>query len=169
MCLAHEGMLVIFLLYIKDLSFSFSFIFARFFNIGSERKYKEAIETVNEFAMEVIKSKETQIGDKTNEDLLSRFMASSWDMGFEDEERRKFLRDIIISFILAGKDSTSTALTWFFWLLDGHPHCKHMIHKEISMLMTSTHHIHVGYRPLNTLAIHSNKNSRMYVLLVWDM
>ncbi|XP_022002331.1 cytochrome P450 94A1 [Helianthus annuus] len=118
----------------------------RFFNIGSERKYKEAIETVNEFAMEVIKSKETQIGDKTNEDLLSRFMASSWDMGFEDEERRKFLRDIIISFILAGKDSTSTALTWFFWLLDGHPHCKHMIHKEISMLMTSTHHIHVGYR-----------------------
>ncbi|KAM0069642.1 putative cytochrome P450 [Helianthus debilis subsp. tardiflorus] len=117
----------------------------RFLNIGSERKYKEAIETVNEFAMEVIKSKETQIGDKTNEDLLSRFMASSWDMGFEDEERRKFLRDIIISFILAGKDSTSTALTWFFWLLDGHPRCKHMIHKEISMLMTSTHHIH----PLN--------------------
>ncbi|KAM0006248.1 putative cytochrome P450 [Helianthus debilis subsp. tardiflorus] len=73
----------------------------RFFNVGSERKYKEAIETVNQFAMEVIKSKETQIGDKTNEDLLSRFMASSWDMGFEDEERRKFLRDIIISFILA--------------------------------------------------------------------
>ncbi|KAI7728195.1 hypothetical protein M8C21_012887 [Ambrosia artemisiifolia] len=114
----------------------------RFLNIGSERKYKEAIETVNQFAMDVIKSKETQISYKTNDDLLSRFMASSWDMGFEDEERRKFLRDIIISFILAGKDSTSTALTWFFWLLDGHPHCKHMIHKEFTTLMTSSHHVH---------------------------
>ncbi|KAI3828987.1 hypothetical protein L1987_03100 [Smallanthus sonchifolius] len=95
--------------------------------------------------MDVIKSKETQTAYKTNEDLLSRFMASSCDMGFEDEQMRKFLRDIVISFILAGKDSTSTAFTWFFWLLDGHLHCKHLIRKEFSMLVTSCHHTH----PLN--------------------
>ncbi|KAK9068088.1 hypothetical protein SSX86_012199 [Deinandra increscens subsp. villosa] len=117
----------------------------RYLNIGNERKYKEAIKTVNQFAMDVIKSKEERNDYKTHDDLLSRFMASSWDMGFEDEDRRKFLRDIVISFVLAGKDSTSTALTWFFWLLDGHPHCKHLIRKEFSTLMSSSHHTH----PLN--------------------
>lgn len=110
----------------------------RFLNIGNERKYKQAIETVNQFAMDIIKSKETQTDSKDNQDLLSRFMASSLDMGFNDDERRKFLRDIIISFILAGKDSTATALTWFFWLLDGHPRCKHLIYEEFSTVITTS-------------------------------
>ncbi|KAI3828990.1 hypothetical protein L1987_03103 [Smallanthus sonchifolius] len=119
-----------------------------YFNNGNERKYKEANETVNRFVMDVIKTKEKQNRYKTGVDLLSRFMALSLDLGFNDdeiEETWKFLRDIIISFIFGGKDSTSTALTWFFWLLDGHPQCKHLIHKELSMLMTSCHHTH----PLN--------------------
>jgi cytochrome P450 len=54
-------------------------------------------------------------------------------MEFQDQEhKRKFLRDIIISFVLAGKDSTSTALTWFFRLIAGNPHCGSSIYKEIS-------------------------------------
>ncbi|KAL4567720.1 hypothetical protein LXL04_023312 [Taraxacum kok-saghyz] len=115
----------------------------RFFNIGNERKYKQAIEIVNQFAMDIIISKETQIDHaQSNEDLLSRFMVSSWDMGFNDEERRKFVRDIIISFVLAGKDSTATALTWFFWLLAGHPRCRDLVHKEFSTVMASSHYIH---------------------------
>ncbi|GJY53992.1 cytochrome P450 94A1-like protein, partial [Tanacetum coccineum] len=120
----------------------------RFFNIGSERKYKQAIETVNQFAMGIIKSKETQTDSMTKEDdLLSRFMVSSRDMGLNGEEKRGFLRDIIISFVLAGKDSTATALTWFFWLLDGHPHCKDIIRKEL----THIHPPNVTFDELKTL------------------
>ncbi|PWA40867.1 cytochrome P450 [Artemisia annua] len=120
----------------------------RFFNIGSEKKYKQAIETVNQFAMDIIKSKEAQTDSMTKEDdLLSRFMVSSQDMGLNNEERRGFLRDIIISFVLAGKDSTATALTWFFWLLDGHPHCKDLIRKEL----TNIHPPNVTFDELKTL------------------
>ncbi|KAI3828989.1 hypothetical protein L1987_03102 [Smallanthus sonchifolius] len=119
----------------------------RFFNIGNERKYKKAVTTVNKFVTDLIKSKETRNDNKISPDLLSRFVALSLDLGYHDkiEERRKFARDMIITFIVAGKDSTATALTWFFWLLDGHPPCKHLIRKEFSMLMTSCHHTH----PLN--------------------
>eukprot|EP01018_Ginkgo_biloba_P035890 Gb_11723 [translate_table: standard] len=44
-----------------------------------------------------------------------------------DEERHGressdlFLKDMIISFILAGRDTTSFALIWFFWLLSSYP------------------------------------------------
>lgn len=82
----------------------------RFFNLGSERKYREAIKVIDEFAMNVIRLKEEKWelneGDKdySTEDLLSRFMASTLDFGFRNgDEKRKFLRDIVISFVLAGK------------------------------------------------------------------
>lgn len=121
----------------------------RFSNIGSEKKYKQVIETVNQFAMDIIKSKETQTDSMTKEDdLLSRFMVSSQDMGLNNEERRGFLRDIIISFVLAGKDSTASALTWFFWLLDGHPHCKGLIRKELTNI---DHPPNVTFDELKTL------------------
>lgn len=115
----------------------------RFFNIGSEKRFKSNIRVINEFAMEVIRSKEEQLESATgrensdetsrDRDLLSRFMSSSADLEFRDlEEKRKFLRDIVISFVLAGKDTTSTALTWFFWLIAAHPSCEREILRELS-------------------------------------
>ena len=109
----------------------------RFLNIGSEKRLKEALQVINTYAMEIIRSKEEKMkkGDKLlrDQDLLSRFMSSSANMEFQDQEqRRKFLKDIVISFILAGRDTTSTALTWFFWLISAHPRCAKLIHKELS-------------------------------------
>lgn len=53
----------------------------------------------------VTKKWELKKGDRDydHEDLLSRFMNSTLDFGFRDQdEKRKFLRDIVISFVLAG-------------------------------------------------------------------
>lgn len=114
----------------------------RSLNIGSEKKLKESIKIIDDFAFEIIKSKAKQeqydriYPDWRNQDLLSRFMAkTSSEIEFDDEaKKRKFLRDVIISFILAGKDSTSTALTSFFWLVNGHPHCDRLILNEVTTL-----------------------------------
>ncbi|KAB2068166.1 hypothetical protein ES319_A08G012800v1 [Gossypium barbadense] len=109
----------------------------RSLNIGSEKKLKESIKIIDDFSFEIIKSKAKQEQyDWRNQDLLSRFMAkTSSEIEFDDEaKKRKFLRDVIISFILAGKDSTSTALTSFFWLVNGHPHCDRLILNEVTTL-----------------------------------
>ncbi|KAB1226633.1 Cytochrome P450 94A1 [Morella rubra] len=106
----------------------------RFFNIGSEKRYKEAIKVINHYAMEIIRSKEGDSEEtRKDQDLLSRFMFSSLNVSFQDEEHKgKFLRDIVLSFILAGRDTTSTALTWFFWLISGHPRCARLIQTELA-------------------------------------
>ncbi|CDY37891.1 BnaC04g31150D [Brassica napus] len=44
----------------------------------------------------------------------------------------KFLRDTILTFIAAGRDTISTALTWFFGLLLKHPYVEAKIHQEIN-------------------------------------
>lgn len=96
---------------------------------------------VNKFALSIIRSREEFIklkwekGDEVanDQDLLSRFMSGSSHLEFDNlEQRRKFLKDIVIRFMLAGKDSTSMALTWFFWLVAGHPRCKLKILTELS-------------------------------------
>ena len=101
----------------------------RLFNIGSEHRLCNAISIVREFAVNVTKEKKLELEQKrtlNSVDLLSRFLNS----GHSDE---KFISDIVISFILAGRDTTSAALTWFFWLINKNPSVEKEIIKEIKM------------------------------------
>lgn len=100
----------------------------KFLDIGSEKRLRIAISEVRGYAKNIIEEKKNEI--KTNAsidsvDLLSRFLSS----GHSDDN---FVADIVISFILAGRDTTSAALTWFFWLLSKYPEVEDRILDEIN-------------------------------------
>ncbi|XP_058746368.1 cytochrome P450 94A2-like [Vicia villosa] len=101
----------------------------KFLNIGTERRLKEAVAEVKELANKIVKNKKKELKEKAvsleSVDLLSRFLSS----GYSDDS---FVIDMVISFILAGRDTTSAALTWFFWLLSNHSHVENEILKEIT-------------------------------------
>ncbi|KAL1531765.1 cytochrome P450 94A2-like [Salvia divinorum] len=97
-------------------------------NVGSEKQLKIAIGEIRNFAKEIIREKKQKLEHKSSlesVDLLSRFLSS----GHSDED---FITDIVISFILAGRDTTSAALTWFFWLLSDHGEVENEILREIN-------------------------------------
>ncbi|TYI75020.1 hypothetical protein E1A91_D07G245500v1 [Gossypium mustelinum] len=99
----------------------------RFFNVGSEKRLHTAVTQVRDFARKIVREKKQELADNSSlesVDLLSRFLTS----GHTDEN---FATDIVISFILAGRDTTSAALTWFFWLLHKNPEVEKEILKEI--------------------------------------
>ncbi|KAK2433773.1 cytochrome P450 94B3 [Trifolium repens] len=102
----------------------------RFFNVGSEKKLKEAIEIVNDLANEMIKQRrEIENGVDSRKDLLSRFMGS---LNSNDDE---YLRDIVVSFLLAGRDTVASALTGFFILLSKNPDIEKEIRVELDRIM----------------------------------
>ncbi|CAL5212256.1 unnamed protein product [Lathyrus oleraceus] len=102
----------------------------RFFNVGSEKKLKEAIKVVNDMAKEMIKQRrEIEIGSDSRKDLLSRFM------GFLNSNEDEYLRDIVVSFLLAGRDTVASALTGFFMLLSKNPEVEKKIRVELDRLM----------------------------------
>lgn len=103
----------------------------RFFNVGSERRVRESISAVHKFADGIIRSRMETRSEVNTEDLLSRFIRN-------DENSAEFLRDIAISFILAGKDTTSSALTWFFWVLASRPDIQQKISHEIKEIRIRT-------------------------------
>ncbi|KAA8543341.1 hypothetical protein F0562_021164 [Nyssa sinensis] len=93
----------------------------------SEKRLRVAVNEVREFAKQIIKEKIEELNEKSSlesVDLLSRFLSS----GHSDEN---FVTDIVISFILAGRDTTSAALTWYFWLVSGNPAVEDEILREI--------------------------------------
>ncbi|KAL7230867.1 hypothetical protein ACSBR2_009201 [Camellia fascicularis] len=49
----------------------------------------------------------------------------------EIESDVKFLRDTILNFMIVGRDTTSRALTWFFWLVSTHPDVEEKIREEL--------------------------------------
>lgn len=130
------------------------------FNFGSERKLKENVAVVNEFARGVIQARRAEFRSNKNsthrEDLLSRFMCFTdstesdivqteleqkcmndlkLDTSVPPKEREAaadvFLRDIVISFVTAGRDTISSGLTWLLLLLSRNPHVEAKLIEEI--------------------------------------
>ncbi|WCJ40081.1 cytochrome P450 family 86 subfamily B polypeptide 1 [Euphorbia peplus] len=120
----------------------------RFLDIGSEKTLKESIKGVDEFAEQVIRTRKKELSLLENEDedanddakkkklksdLLTVFMRLKDEngKGFSN----KFLRDICVNFILAGRDTSSVALSWFFWLIEKHPQVEEEILSEIRKIV----------------------------------
>ncbi|KAL2337840.1 hypothetical protein Fmac_012286 [Flemingia macrophylla] len=97
----------------------------RMLNVGSEKHLKEAVKLVHESVGEIIatKRKEMKDGEIKGSDLLVRLL--------EAGQPERVVRDMVISMIMAGRDTTSAAMTWLFWLLCGHREEEEMIVKEV--------------------------------------
>ncbi|KAI3443470.1 hypothetical protein Pfo_000135 [Paulownia fortunei] len=97
-----------------------------FQDILEKKKLQKSIAIVHDFADKIIRARMgDQRGETKDEDLLSRFIGNTQNNSPE------FLRDIVISFILAGRDTTSSALSWFFWLLSSRPDVEERILNEL--------------------------------------
>ncbi|TXG70790.1 hypothetical protein EZV62_005725 [Acer yangbiense] len=105
----------------------------RFLNIGLEASLKKNIKVIDDFVYELFRYKREQLKneklDKGKEDILSRFLMESE----KDPENMtdKYLRDITLNFIIAGKDSTASTLTWFFYMLCKNPVVQEKVALEV--------------------------------------
>ncbi|KAI3923119.1 hypothetical protein MKX01_014502 [Papaver californicum] len=114
----------------------------RLLNIGSEKELKGAIKMVNVLADEVIKQRR-KMGFSSNQDLLSRFMGTVND--------DKYLRDIVISFVLAGRDTVAAALTSFFWLLSSHKEIESRILEESNRVMGTDQELNPSFEQMREM------------------
>ncbi|KAK4415986.1 cytochrome [Sesamum alatum] len=103
----------------------------RALNIGMEAEMKKNIRIVDEFVYKVIHSKIERMKKSRDdcmhsekEDVLSRFLQLS-------EANPKYLRDIVLNFVMAGKDTTATTLSWFFYMLCKNPVVQEKAAQEI--------------------------------------
>ncbi|KAM7494576.1 hypothetical protein LguiB_029185 [Lonicera macranthoides] len=106
----------------------------RFLNTGSEASLKQNIRIIDNFVYDLIKCKREQMQngqlDRVKEDILSRFIMES-EKDSEKMISDKYLRDISLSFIIAGKDTSANTLTWFFYMICKHPLVQERVAQEV--------------------------------------
>ncbi|CAN6304791.1 unnamed protein product [Urochloa humidicola] len=111
----------------------------RALGVGNERVLQRSLAGVDEFAYDVIRRRKEELeaaGGGGRSDLLTVFAKMRGEDGrpvYSD----KFLRDICVNFILAGRDTSSVALAWFFWLLDKNPRVEDRILEEIEGIVAA--------------------------------
>lgn len=70
------------------------------------------------------------------EDILHRFLeASKKDPDHMSDE---YLRDIILNFMIAGKDTTSNTISWFIYMLCKNPLIQEKIFQEVKESISGT-------------------------------
>lgn len=110
----------------------------KWFGLGYEGRLTRSVKVVHEFAHKTVSDRwaeRAKLGDPSDRfDLLSRLMERPNGDGanFSDQ----FLKDFCISFILAGRDTSSVALSWFFWLVHEHPDVESRILHELHEILS---------------------------------
>ncbi|XP_059296035.1 alkane hydroxylase MAH1-like [Lycium ferocissimum] len=110
----------------------------KWLRIGKEKKLIQAWEAFDQFLYPCISRKQEELMHKTIKDedfdLFTPYIKAynQWTNGDNNSGNvQEFLRDTILNLMFAGRDTTSAALTWFFWLLAKNPLVETKIREEI--------------------------------------
>ncbi|KAK4744646.1 hypothetical protein SAY87_010958 [Trapa incisa] len=112
--------------------------FKRWFRLGMEVSLSRSISHIDEYLSSVINARKLELqnqkqkDDNPHDDLLSRFMKK------KESYSDSFLQHVALNFILAGRDTSSVALSWFFWLVIQNPAVENKILGEVAAVLWKT-------------------------------
>ncbi|XP_030513629.2 cytochrome P450 704B1 [Rhodamnia argentea] len=112
----------------------------KFLNVGSEALLDRAIKVIDDFTYSVIRKRKAEVeaahksreDAKMKHDLLSRFIQLGDDL--ESNLTDKSLRDIVLNFVIAGRDTTATTLSWSIYMIMTHQNIAEKIYSELENL-----------------------------------
>lgn len=108
----------------------------KWLRLGMEVCLNRSLVHIDKYLSDVIETRKQELmnRNKDYDDLLSRFMKRKEYSSYTD----KFLQHVALNFILAGRDTSSVALSWFFWLVINNPTVEDNILREICTVMMET-------------------------------
>jgi cytochrome P450 len=108
----------------------------RAFGVGNEKTFAAHVRVVDEFIMGIVRDRRKNPAEYQSDDLLSLFLEDAAKRG--EELSDEMLRDLVLNFMVAGRDTTATALTWLFYALDQHPSIESTLVAEVQQRLSSS-------------------------------
>lgn len=104
----------------------------KWLGLGMEGALSRSVTLVNSYLSSVINARKLELSSCLRDDLLSRFLRNG--SAYSDE----LLHHVALNFILAGRDTSSVALSWFFWIVSTHPEVEQAILRELCSVLTAS-------------------------------
>lgn len=109
----------------------------KWLRLGLEDDMSRSISHVDNYLSEIINTRKLELVSQQqdgsrHDDLLSRFMKK------KESYSDKYLKYVALNFILAGRDTSSVAMSWFFWLVSLNPRVEEKIITEICTVLIKT-------------------------------
>ncbi|XP_050228825.1 cytochrome P450 86A22-like [Mercurialis annua] len=112
----------------------------KMFGLGMEVSLSQSLDHIDNYLSQIINTRKLELlsqqkgvaNGNPHDDLLSRFMKK------KESYSDKFLQHVALNFILAGRDTSSVALSWFFWLVIKNPLVEEKIITEICTVLMGT-------------------------------
>ncbi|KAE8647857.1 hypothetical protein Csa_000557 [Cucumis sativus] len=112
----------------------------KWLRLGMEVTLTQSLNHTNQYLTNIINTRKHELSNQhqvnsnqtPHDDLLSRFMKK------KESYSDTFLQHVALNFILAGRDTSSVALSWFFWLVIQTPRVEEKILAEICTVLMET-------------------------------
>ncbi|CAI0476165.1 unnamed protein product [Linum tenue] len=121
--------------------------------LGMEPTMSRSLQHIDSYLSDIINTRKLELAGgrfendvNPHDDLLSRFMKK------KESCSDKFLQRVTLNFIIAGRDTSSNALSWFFWLVIQNPVVEGKILAEIcTVLMETRGELSPGFEEVDRL------------------
>lgn len=115
----------------------------RWLGLGQEKKLGQSWKTLDHFIYKIISMKRRELStgmvknpkeNAQGTDLLTSYVGMEEVIktsGVVNDNYEKFLRDIVLNLMIAGRDTTSSVLTWLLWLVVRDPEVEEKVREEM--------------------------------------
>ncbi|KAM4105217.1 hypothetical protein ACJW30_06G215300 [Castanea mollissima] len=109
----------------------------KWLRLGMEVSLSRSLVHIEEYLSRVIDARKLELlsqhkDGNPHDDLLSRFMTK------KESYSDSFLQHVALNFILAGRDTSSVALSWFFYMMIQNPRIEEKVLREICAVLMET-------------------------------
>lgn len=111
----------------------------KWLNIGKEKQMAKDVKVINDFTLDIIarsieRKKRSDAREDDSKDLISLFLdkeSTEYSNGERATTDPTLIRDMAMSFIAAGRDTTSQSMTWFLLMLNRYPSVLKRVRQEM--------------------------------------
>merc|ERR1719162_346254 len=101
----------------------------RLLGIGEEGEARRHFKILRDYAMETVQILKKDCSTGEGNSFVGMFIQQAKQKG--EEITDVFLKDMVLNFLIAGRDTTAQSLSWILWLLMGHPEVEKKVIEEL--------------------------------------
>jgi cytochrome P450 len=139
----------------------------RLLRLGDEWQSKRQFSLLRGYSLETVQDLKANLHNKKGDSFVGLFMQEAERSGTGYDE--KFMQDMVLNFLIAGRDTTAQSLAWTLYLLLGHPEVEKKIIEEISDVCGGRALVYEDIQRLTYLQAVVNESLRLYPSVPLDV